>query len=113
MVALTQLRACAVSPLTVFFGAASCVLAITSHILWFRHFTTTETFYPFSEILAFFLFCVWLVPFGFFVSLSANESSLPQVRARHVFVCGRFTCVAPVGLVGFRLHAVAGTSERV
>jgi len=57
---------------------ASCLLAVASHILWFRHFTSTDVFYPFSEILAFFLFCVWLVPFGFFVSLSANESALPQ-----------------------------------
>lgn len=79
---------------------ASCVLAVASHVLWFRHFTNTDVFYPFSEILAFFLFCVWLIPFGFFgenvatpaprtealtlffcflpVSLSANESALPQ-----------------------------------
>ncbi len=61
------------------------MLAVSSHVLWFRHFTSTEQFYPFSEILAFFLFCVWLVPFGFFVSLSANESALPQlVRALRV-----------------------------
>lgn len=58
---------------------ASCVLAITSHVLWFRHFTSSDVFYPFSEILAFFLFCVWIVPFGFFVSLSANDAALPHV----------------------------------
>jgi hypothetical protein len=33
-------------------------------------------YFPFSEILAFFLFCVWIVPFGFFVSLSANDTAL-------------------------------------
>ncbi len=58
---------------------ASCVLAVSSHVLWFRHFTSADTYYPFSEILAFFLFCVWIVPFGFFVSLSANDSALPHV----------------------------------
>jgi hypothetical protein len=58
---------------------ASCVLAVSSHVLWFRHFTSADTYYPFSEILAFFLFCVWIVPFGFFVSLSANDTALPHV----------------------------------
>ena len=57
----------------------SCVLAITSHVLWFRHFTAADHYYPFAEILAFFLFCVWIVPFGFFVSLSANDAALPHV----------------------------------
>lgn len=52
----------------------SCVFAVASHALWFNHFTSADTFYPFSEILAFFLFCVWVVPFGFFVSLSAQDS---------------------------------------
>ena len=58
---------------------ASCILAVTSHILWFRHFTQSDMYFPFSEILAFFLFCVWIVPFGFFVSLSANDTALPHV----------------------------------
>ena len=58
---------------------ASCILAVSSHILWFRHFTAAEIYYPFSEILAFFLFCVWIVPFGFFVSLSASDATLPHV----------------------------------
>eukprot|EP01102_Stenamoeba_stenopodia_P003034 TRINITY_DN12963_c0_g1_i1.p1 TRINITY_DN12963_c0_g1~~TRINITY_DN12963_c0_g1_i1.p1 ORF type:complete len:210 (-),score=21.47 TRINITY_DN12963_c0_g1_i1:26-655(-) len=54
---------------------ASCVLAVGDHFLWFRYFT--NNYYPFSEILGFFLLCVWLVPFGFFISLSANENALP------------------------------------
>ena len=58
---------------------ASCVLAVTSHLLWFRHFTSSDLYYPFAEILAFFLLCVWVVPFGFFVSLSANDTALPHV----------------------------------
>ena len=33
----------------------------------------------FGEIAAFFGICVWLVPFGLFVSLSAGELTLPTV----------------------------------
>lgn len=33
--------------------------------------------YLFSQILAIFFICVWIVPFAFFVSLSANENTLP------------------------------------
>ena len=32
-------------------------------------------------MLCFFLFNVWLVPFGFFISLSVNESTLPNRQA--------------------------------
>jgi len=31
----------------------------------------------FNEIASFFLVCVWLVPFGFFISMSANDNTLP------------------------------------
>ncbi|CAG0904536.1 unnamed protein product, partial [Darwinula stevensoni] len=35
------------------------------------------------QILAYFTVCVWLIPFAFFVSLSANENVLPSyVEAR-------------------------------
>ena len=34
-------------------------------------------YYPFPEIVAYFLLLVWTVPFIFFVSLSANENTLP------------------------------------
>ena len=33
-------------------------------------------------MLCFFLFNVWLVPFGFFISLSVNESTLPNRQAQ-------------------------------
>ena len=32
-------------------------------------------------MLCFCLFMMWLVPFGFFISLSANESTLPNSHA--------------------------------
>ena len=38
-------------------------------------------YYPFSEILAYFTLCLWLVPFSFFVSLSVNDYTLPTMAA--------------------------------
>ncbi|KAG7928064.1 hypothetical protein KL925_001364 [Ogataea polymorpha] len=72
---------------------ATCVLALLNHFLWFRHFnnpyvpTIDERLNPdfklphypsFTEIASFFGLCVWLIPFGFFISLSANENTLPM-----------------------------------
>lgn len=50
-------------------------MAVTDHCIWFIYFS--NNYYPFREILAFFTICVWLIPFGFFISLSANENTLP------------------------------------
>uniref|UniRef100_H9G8R1 Protein TEX261 n=1 Tax=Anolis carolinensis TaxID=28377 RepID=H9G8R1_ANOCA len=54
----------------------SCVLVVLNHYLAFQYFA--EEYYPFSEVLAYFTFCLWLVPFAFFVSLSAGENVLPS-----------------------------------
>lgn len=54
---------------------ASVVLLIFDHYLAFSHFS--DVWYPFAEVLAYFTICLWLVPFAFFVSLSANENTLP------------------------------------
>ena len=54
----------------------SGVLSIFNHCVWFYHFTSV--YYPFPQILAFFSLCVWLCPFLFFISLSANEYTLPS-----------------------------------
>lgn len=54
---------------------ASCACAVVNHCLWFVFFGSH--YYPFKEILAFFFICVWMIPFGFFISLSANENALP------------------------------------
>ncbi|XP_023803480.1 protein TEX261-like, partial [Cyanistes caeruleus] len=48
----------------------SCVLVVVNHYLAFQYFA--EEFYLFSEVLAYFTFCLWLIPFAFFVSLSAG-----------------------------------------
>ena len=34
------------------------------------------------QVMAYFTLCMWLVPFAFFVSLSANENVLPTVNER-------------------------------
>ncbi|XP_041368356.1 protein TEX261-like isoform X2 [Gigantopelta aegis] len=62
-----------VSP-SLIIGTASIFI---NHYLAFAHFS--EVWYPFSEVLAYFTLCLWLVPFAFFVSLSANENVLPTV----------------------------------
>ncbi|ESW98411.1 hypothetical protein KL918_005134 [Ogataea parapolymorpha] len=72
---------------------ATCILALLNHFLWFKHFnnpyvpTIDERLNPdfklphypsFTEIASFFGLCIWLIPFGFFISLSANENTLPM-----------------------------------
>ncbi|BFY98258.1 hypothetical protein BsWGS_01298 [Bradybaena similaris] len=56
-----------------FVGAV--VLLLFNHYVAFAYFSTN--WYPFAEVLAYFTLCLWLVPFAFFVSLSANEFVLP------------------------------------
>lgn len=56
----------------------SCVLVFVNHYYAFRYFSTV--WHPFSEVLAFFTICLWMVPFAFFVSLSANDNVLPTVQ---------------------------------
>lgn len=58
-----------------FIGAFS--LLMVNHYLAFMHFTSV--YYPFSEVMAFFTICLWIVPFSFFISLSANENVLPTI----------------------------------
>jgi len=39
-------------------------------------------YYPFLEVLAYFTLCLWITPFLYFVSLSANEYVLPTTSER-------------------------------
>ncbi|KAJ8663822.1 hypothetical protein O0I10_000096 [Lichtheimia ornata] len=57
---------------------ASCVLVFVDHFLWFQYFTTH--YRPFMDIAAFFGICVWLIPFTYFISLSANDNALPMTE---------------------------------
>merc|ERR1719431_700358 len=69
-----------------FFSATSpsfivaVVMVIVNHYFAFSHFG--QNYYPFSEVIAYFTICMWLVPFAFFVSLSANENVLPTLGER-------------------------------
>jgi hypothetical protein len=38
----------------------------------------SEAYHSIEYLLGFFLMVVWIVPFGFFISLAANESVLPS-----------------------------------
>ncbi|XP_060565478.1 protein TEX261-like [Ruditapes philippinarum] len=58
----------------------SVVSVVLNHYLAFSHFT--QEWYPFHEVLAYFTVCLWMVPFAFFVSLSANENVLPTMAER-------------------------------
>ena len=55
---------------------ASLAACVISHFFWISHFLSH--YHSMTHVLSFFLFTVWLVPFGFFISLSVNESTLPQ-----------------------------------
>lgn len=55
---------------------ASCVLVLIDHFLWFQFFTSH--YYVFIDIAAFFGICIWLIPFAYFISLSANDNALPS-----------------------------------
>uniref|UniRef100_A0A7S0WN95 Protein TEX261 n=1 Tax=Pyramimonas obovata TaxID=1411642 RepID=A0A7S0WN95_9CHLO len=55
---------------------ASCALLALNHYMWLKHFM--QQYYTVEYVMGFFLICVWLVPFGFFISLAANESVLPM-----------------------------------
>lgn len=53
----------------------SLIMLAINHILAFSYFG--EEYHPFHDVLAYFTLCVWLVPFTFFISLSAGENILP------------------------------------
>ena len=50
---------------------------VANHFLWFNYFS--NVYFPFMHVAAFFGMCVWLVPFMFFISLSASDNTLPSV----------------------------------
>jgi len=51
------------------------VLLLINHYIAFSFFA--GDFHPFSQVLGYFTMILWLVPFAFFISLSANENILP------------------------------------
>mmetsp|Transcript_36729 Transcript_36729/g.50990 ORF Transcript_36729/g.50990 Transcript_36729/m.50990 type:complete len:210 (+) Transcript_36729:233-862(+) len=55
----------------------SVLALIVSHYVWIQHFIHGSRV-SIEFVMGFFLICVWLVPFAFFISLAANESVLPM-----------------------------------
>ncbi|ORZ08785.1 transmembrane adaptor Erv26-domain-containing protein [Lobosporangium transversale] len=54
----------------------SCVLVLVDHFMWFQYFS--RHYHTFASIASFFGICVWMVPFAYFISLSANDNALPS-----------------------------------
>ncbi|XP_058830309.1 protein TEX261 [Topomyia yanbarensis] len=61
-----------------FLGAV--ILLLVNHYLAFIYFQ--QQHHPFTEVMAYFTLCLWLVPFALFVSLSANDNVLPTSNER-------------------------------
>lgn len=61
-----------------FLGAV--ILLLLNHYLAFIYFQ--QQYHPFTEVMAYFTLCLWLVPFALFVSLSANDNVLPTSNER-------------------------------
>ncbi|EGF83968.1 hypothetical protein BATDEDRAFT_21588 [Batrachochytrium dendrobatidis JAM81] len=60
----------------------SCLLAVADHFVWFFYFSSRH--YSISEIGSFFAILVWMVPFLFFISLSANDYTLPAFDTKSI-----------------------------
>lgn len=73
---------------------AAFLLFIVDNIVWFRFFHfDVELFYryrvaPTPAIASFFLLVVWLVPLSFFITLSVNDSVLPNTSMNNAATRG-------------------------
>jgi hypothetical protein len=56
--------------------ALAFIAFLASNALWLRHFYY-NTYASAEYVAGFCAVCAWLVPFGFFISLAANDSVLP------------------------------------
>ncbi|XP_003739629.1 protein TEX261 [Galendromus occidentalis] len=63
---------------------AGLVLLVYNHYQAFSYFGAN--YHPMSEVLAYFILCLWIVPCAFLVSLSANDSILPTTAERTLLV---------------------------
>ncbi|XP_050534128.1 protein TEX261 [Daktulosphaira vitifoliae] len=66
----------------------SLVLLIFSHGLAFKFFVQRHS--TFLEVLSYFTICIWMVPFMYVVSLSANDNILPTTNSEKKIVSGYF-----------------------
>ena len=57
--------------------AAAVVAIVVHHYFVFSLFSSGAPWYPFDQVLSYFTLGVWLVPFTLFISLTANDYTLP------------------------------------
>lgn len=76
-----------VEPFSISFVVAF-VSVMANHLLWLNYFTTEEILYRHSrhsishrDFIGFFIFFIWLVPLGFFVSMTMADDLLPSTDA--------------------------------
>ena len=74
----------------------SVVALVLTHVAWMRYFRAEHD--STEYVMGFFFTTTWLVPFGFFISLAANESVLPGGTAG----IGGGPGVATAGAGGYR-----------
>lgn len=68
---------------------SSIILLIGNHVLAFKFFRQRYT--TLSEIFSYFTVCLWMVPFMFLISLSANDNTLPITNVDDNVVSHYFT----------------------
>ncbi|XP_025192138.1 protein TEX261 [Melanaphis sacchari] len=68
---------------------SSIILLIGNHILAFKFFR--QRYSTLSEVFSYFTVCLWMVPFMFILSLSANDNTLPITNVDDNVVSHYFT----------------------
>ncbi|CAI6355491.1 unnamed protein product [Macrosiphum euphorbiae] len=68
---------------------SSIILLIGNHVLAFKFFRQRYT--TISEVFSYFTVCLWMVPFMFILSLSANDNTLPITNVDDNVVSHYFT----------------------
>ncbi|XP_003975979.1 protein TEX261 [Takifugu rubripes] len=89
----------------------SCVLVVVNHYMAFQYFA--QEYYPFSEVLAYFTICLWVIPFAFFVSLSAGENVLPSTMQQGDDVVSNYFTKGKRGKRSGILHVFSVLKEAV
>ena len=57
---------------------ASVVAFMASHVVWYHYFIDSYSpAYEYGHLLGFFFLCVWMVPFGFFITVTVDNMALP------------------------------------
>ncbi|CAH1733257.1 protein TEX261 [Aphis gossypii] len=68
---------------------SSIILLLGNHVLAFKYFRQRYT--TLSEVFSYFTVCLWMVPFMFILSLSANDNTLPTTNVDDNVVSHYFT----------------------